>query len=62
MIYFSIDFFMEYQREGNNWVRDKVLGVTIHIVQYDPIKGSSYIPLPAKLASKKAFVNVQNTD
>lgn len=54
--------FIEYQREGSNWVLDKVLGVTVHIVQYNPIKGSSYLSLPAKLASKKAIVNVQNTD
>lgn len=46
--------FIEYQREGSNWVLDKVLGVTVHIVQYNPIKGSSYLPLPTKLASKKA--------
>lgn len=54
--------FIEYQREGSNWVLDKVLGVTVHIVQYNPIKGSSYLPLPTKLASKKAIVNVQNAD
>lgn len=54
--------FIEYQREGSNWVLDKVLGVTVHTVQYNPIKGSSYLPLPTKLAGKKAIVNVQNVD
>lgn len=54
--------FIEYQQDGSNWVLDKVLGVTVHIVQYNPIKGSSYLSPPAKLASKKAIVNVQNTD
>ena len=53
---------LEYQREGSNWTLDKVLGVNVHIVKYKPLKGSSYIPLPAKLANKKAIVNVQNTD
>lgn len=59
-----LNSFIEYQREGSNWVLDKVLGVAIHIVQYNPIKGSSYLSLPAKLASKKAIVNVnvRNTD
>jgi uncharacterized protein YbaR (Trm112 family) len=57
-----INSFVEYQREGSNWALDKVLGVNIHIVQYNPMKGSSYLPLPAKLANKKAIVNVQNTD
>lgn len=54
--------FTEYQREGSNWVLYKVLGVAIHIVQYNQIKGSSYLPLPARRASKKAIVDVQNTD
>lgn len=57
-----VNSFIEYQREGSNWALDKVLGVSIHVVQYNPIKGSSYLPLPAKLASKKAIINVQNTD
>lgn len=54
--------FIEYQREGSNWALDKVLAVSIHIVQYNPMKGSSYLPLPATLAKKKAIVNVMNTD
>lgn len=57
-----VNSFIEYQREGSNWALDKVLGVSIHVIQYNPIKGSSYLPLPAKLASKKAIINVQNTD
>ena len=27
---------------------------------YEPLSGSSYIPLPSKLASKKAIINVKN--
>jgi hypothetical protein len=38
------------------------MSVNIHIVNYKPIKGPSFIPLPAKLAAKKATVNVQNND
>ena len=54
--------FLEFQREGSNWTVDKVKNINIHIVKYKPLNGSSYIPLPAKLASKKAIVNVQNND
>lgn len=46
-----VNSFIEYQREESNWALDKVLGVSIHVVQYNPIKGSSYLPLPAKLAA-----------
>ena len=54
--------FLEFQREGSNWTVDMVMNVNLHIVQYQPLKGSSFIPLPAKLATKKAIVNVQNQD
>lgn len=57
-----VNSFIEYQREGSNWTLDKVLGVNIHIIQYDPIKGSSYLPLPSKLANNKAIINIQNSD
>ena len=52
--------FMEFHRQGSNWTLDKVTSVNIHIIKYKRLKGSSYIPLPAKLANKKAIVNVQN--
>ena len=54
--------FIEYQRQGSNWTLDKVLKIKIHLVKYKPLKGSSYIPLPIKLRSKHAIVNVQNRD
>lgn len=56
-----VNSFVEYQREGSNWALDKVLGIKINIATYRPIKRSSYVPLPAKLAKKKAIINVQNT-
>ncbi|XP_078335318.1 uncharacterized protein LOC144626186 [Crassostrea virginica] len=57
-----VNSFVEYQREGSNWAVDKIIETSIHVVNYNPLKGSSYIPLPAKLANKKAVINIQNTD
>ena len=54
--------FIVYQRQGSYWTLDKVLKIKIHLVKYKPLKGSSYIPLPIKLRSKHAIVNVQNRD
>ena len=53
---------MEFQRERINWTVGKVMNANLHIVQYQPLQGSIYIPLLAKLANKKAIVNVQNQD
>ena len=34
----------------------------IHTVEYNPTKGSSYIPLPDWISNKKAIVNIENKD
>ena len=37
-------------------------GVVINTIAYEPLKGSSYIPLPPILSNKKAIGNIKNTD
>ena len=54
--------FLEYQRQGSNWTLDKVIGLTLNVAKYKPLRGSSFIPLAIKLRSKKAIINVQNND
>jgi putative component of membrane protein insertase Oxa1/YidC/SpoIIIJ protein YidD len=34
----------------------------LRISKCNPLRGSSYIPLPKVLANKKAIINVQNED
>ena len=34
----------------------------IHTIEFNPKKGSSYIPLPDWISNKKAIVNIQNKD
>ena len=38
------------------------MSLDLHTVKYEPLGGSSYIPLPAFLAAKKAIINVKNED
>ena len=52
-----------------NYVKDKsglilyaILSLDYEIDKYAPLAGSAYVPLPLKLARKKAIINVQNTD
>ena len=49
-----------FQREGSGWRFRQVIHVEIHLNKYEPLSGSSYIPLPKTLQSKKAIINVQN--
>ena len=43
----------KFQRQGSNWRFRSVLGLDLHTVKYEPLGGSSYIPLPRFLAAKK---------
>ena len=51
-----------YQRNGSGWYFKEVFSLEIHIVDYKPIKGSSYIPLPDFIMRKKAIINMENKD
>ena len=35
-----------FQRQGGNWRFHSVLSLDLHTVKYEPLGGSSYIPLP----------------
>ena len=53
----------KFLRQGNNWRFRSVLSPDIHTVKYEPLGGSSYIPLAGFLAAKKAnFINLKNKD
>ena len=52
----------EYQMRGSNWKFKAVRKLDIHTVIYKPLKGNSYILLPAALANKKAIINMKNED
>ena len=51
-----------YQQTGSAWYFKEVYKLEIHTVEYNPTKGSSYIPLPDWISNKKAIVNIKNKD
>ena len=34
----------------------------VNVARYQPLRGGTYLPLPADLAKKKAIINVKNKD
>ena len=52
----------KFQNQGSNWRFHSVLSLDLHTVKYEPLGGSSYIPLSAFLATKKAVINLTNQD
>jgi len=48
--------------QGSNWRLKRVVKLAIYTSVYKPLKGSSYIPLPKKLAVKKAIITMKNNN
>ena len=38
------------------------MNLDLHTIEYEPLGGSSYIPLPAFLAAEEAIINLYNED
>ena len=51
-----------YTEKGSGWYFQEVEKLEIHTAEYNPTKGSSYIPLPDWISNKKAIVNIKNKD
>ena len=51
-----------YLQNGSGWYFKEVVQLEIHTVEFNPTKGSSYIPLPDWITNKKAIVNIENKD
>ena len=49
--------------QGSGWIVNKIEDIHIKICNYDPLSGSSYIPLPPELNnSMKGLINLKNKD
>ena len=51
-----------YQENGSDWYFKEVVRLETHIVEYKPIKGGTYIPLPEFVKKKNAIINIKNED
>lgn len=47
-------------QRNSNWTLNSIEDLELHISKYIPLNGSSHIPLPQAIESKKAVINVQN--
>ncbi len=52
----------KYQKEVSGWRLKRVVELEIHVVEHNPLGGSSHIPMPEKLRGKKAVINMKNED
>ena len=51
-----------FQKGQSGWRFRSIVSLNVFTAESKPLKGSSYIPLPSCLASKKSLINMQNED
>ena len=51
-----------FNQRGSNWRFQRVLSLDIHFTDFIPLRGSTFLPLPRKIATKKAVINMKNDD
>ena len=56
-----IEDLTNFLQGGSGWRFRSIVSLNVFTAEYKPLKGSSYIPLPSCLASKK-IINMQNED
>lgn len=54
--------YQNFERDGSGWSIDKIMKLEVNTIEFVPLEGSSYIPLPAQIQKKKAILNIQNKD
>ena len=51
-----------FNQRGSNWRFQRVLSLDAHFTDFQPLRGSTFIPLPSKISTKKAVINMKNGD
>ena len=52
----------QQQVEGSGWRFHSIIRLELHIVDYNPLRGETWIALPKALANKNAIINLKNKD
>ena len=55
-----IEKMVTFQSEGSGWRLHSIIRLELHTVDYNPLRGETWLPLPKELANKKAIINVKN--
>ena len=52
----------QQQSEGSGWRLHSIIRLELHVVNYNPLRGETWIALPKALGNKKAIINPKNED
>ena len=51
-----------FNQRGSNWRFQRVISLDILFTDFQPLRGSTFLPLPSKISTKKAVINMKNND
>ena len=51
-----------YTQKGSGWIIESIDNLKLYTAIYQPVRGSTYVPTPLSIASKKAIINIRNND
>ena len=51
-----------FNQRGSNWRFQRVLSLDVHFTDFQPFRGSTFLPPPRKIKTKKAVINMKNDD
>ncbi len=51
-----------WSERGSGWVIESITEPYVNVARYQPLRGGTFLPLPANLTKKKAIINVRNKD
>ena len=51
-----------FNQRGSNWRFERVISLDVHFTDFQPLRGSTFLPLPTKISTKKAVINMKNND
>lgn len=57
-----MDNCLTFQEKGSGWTIKDIINLDVHLCPYTPITAGTYKPLPPQITTKKAVINIKNTD
>ena len=52
----------DFQQRGSGWILDKLVALHLHLLEFDPLRATLYIPLTTCIQNRKAVINIKNKD
>ena len=52
----------DFQQRGSGWILDELVALDLHLLEFDPLRATSYISLPTCIQNRKAVIIIKNKD